>query len=123
VISWFQKFAHKWVNLYRYAEMLSHINPRACMYILSDHGFDCEAPGVERERWFNVPFKREPINPAALAAWEAAEPDAALQYPPRNRYIAETFDIKVGGCTSCIQLMTHISESAVNLEKIFTVIA
>mmetsp|Transcript_29866 Transcript_29866/g.74068 ORF Transcript_29866/g.74068 Transcript_29866/m.74068 type:complete len:953 (+) Transcript_29866:90-2948(+) len=76
--------------------LLSHVAPRTCLYILSDHGFDVEAPGVECERWFKVPFKREPLDAATLAAWEAAEPEAALQYPPRNHYIAEKFEIKGG---------------------------
>ena len=76
--------------------MLSHITPRACMYALSDHGFDVDAPGVERERWFNVPFTREPLDPALLAEWESVAPDPALEYPPRNQYIAEAFDIKGG---------------------------
>lgn len=78
------------------SEVLSHITPRACVYVLSDHGFDADAPGVERERWFNVPFTRETVDPAKLAAWESAEPDTALSYPPRNEYIAERFDIKGG---------------------------
>ena len=78
------------------SEVLQYITPRTCLYILSDHGFDTEAPGVETEKWFNVPFKREPVDPTTLAAWEGGEPDSALQYPPRNQYIAENFDIKGG---------------------------
>ena len=86
------------------SEVLSHITPRACVYVLSDHGFDADAPGVERERWFNVPFTRETVDPAKLAAWESAEPDAALSYPPRNEYIAERFDIKGGSAArGCAQ--------------------
>jgi hypothetical protein len=110
--------------------LLSHITPRACMYILSDHGrvlqvdpsltpadpglsspgfsacslnmmkcfqtclqfklapihhgFDTKGAGVERERWFNVPFKREPVEKAAVAAWEAAAAGPGRYCSPRH---------------------------------------
>ena len=67
------------------SEVLSHITPRACVYVLSDHGFDVDAPGMEREPWFKVPFTRETVDPAKIAAWgESAEPYASLSYPPRT---------------------------------------
>ena len=81
------------------AELLDFIAPSACLYVLSDHGFDVNQPGVERERWFNVPFKRAEVCAESLRRWETSEPDAELRYPPRNEYIAENFDIKGGSAS------------------------
>ena len=75
------------------------ITPRKCVYIVSDHAFDCDAPGVEREKWFDAPFSRSAVEEKKLAEWESNEPDAALRYPPRNVYIAERFELKAGSET------------------------
>lgn len=72
------------------------ITPRKCVYIVSDHGFDCEAKNVEREKWFNAPFTRASLDEQKLIQWETVELSSSLQYPPRNEYIAEEFAIKSG---------------------------
>ena len=76
--------------------VLDAIVPSKCLYIVSNSEFDAEQPGVERERWFNVPLVRSSVDAAKIALWEAADPDPALTYPPRNVFIAESFDIKGG---------------------------
>ena len=76
--------------------VLDAIVPSKCLYIVSNSEFDAEQPGVERERWFNVPLVRTSVDAAKIASWEAADPDPALTYPPRNVFIAESFDIKGG---------------------------
>ena len=76
--------------------VLDAIVPSKCLYIVSNSEFDAEQPGVERERWFNVPLVRSSVDAAKIASWEAADPDPALTYPPRNVFIAESFDIKGG---------------------------
>ena len=76
--------------------VLESIVPSKCMYIVSSNDFDAEAPGVEKERWFNVPLLKTPVDPAKISAWESANPDPALVYPPRNQFIASSFDIKGG---------------------------
>jgi nardilysin len=76
--------------------VLESIVPSKCLYIVSSNDFDAEAPGVEKERWFNVPLLRTPVDPAKISAWESANPDPALVYPPRNQFIASSFDIKGG---------------------------
>ena len=75
------------------------ITPRKCVYIVSDHAFDCDAPGVGAEKWFDAPFSRSAVEEKKLAEWESNEPDAALRYPPRNVYIAERFELKAGSET------------------------
>ena len=76
--------------------VLDAIVPSKCLYIVSNSEFDAEQQGVERERWFNVPLVRTPVDASKIASWEAADPDPALTYPPRNVFIAESFDIKGG---------------------------
>ena len=76
--------------------VLESIVPSKCLYIISSNDFDAEAPGVEKERWFNVPLLKTPVDPAKISAWESANPDPALVYPPRNQFIASSFDIKGG---------------------------
>jgi nardilysin len=89
------------------------ITPRKCVYIVSDHAFDCDAPGVEREKWFDAPFSRSAVPEKKLAEWESNEPDAALRYPPRNVYIAERFEIKAG---SAMRLETAKKAGVVPLD-------
>ena len=72
------------------------ITPRKCVYVVSDHAFDADAPGVEREKWFDAPFARSAVPEKKLTEWESNEPASELRYPPRNVYIAERFDIKNG---------------------------
>ena len=79
--------------------VMACIAPRKCVYVVSDHDFECDAPGVEREKWFNAPFRRVKVDESRLTEWETNDPDPALQYPPRNAYIAETFEIKAGSKT------------------------
>ena len=80
------------------------------MYVVSDHDFDADAPTVEREKWFNAPFTKSSVDEQKLAAWETSEPDVALQYPPKNVYIAEKFDIKAG---SSLRLAEAIASGSV----------
>ena len=76
--------------------VLDSIVPSKCLYIVSNSEFDAEQPGVERERWFNVPLVRTSVDAAKIASWETADPNPELTYPPRNVFIAESFDIKGG---------------------------
>ena len=91
-------------------EILACISPRKCVYVVSDHDFDADAPTVEREKWFNAPFTKSSVDEQKLAAWETSEPDVALQYPPKNVYIAEKFDIKAG---SSLRLAEAIASGSV----------
>ena len=42
--------------------VLDAIVPSKCLYIVSNSEFDAEQQGVERERWFNVPLVRTPVD-------------------------------------------------------------
>ena len=79
------------------ADVLATVVPSKCVFVVSDSAFDPDAPGTERERWFDVPFRRESIDPERLKRWETCEPDKALSYPPRNAFIAERFELASGG--------------------------
>ncbi|MEE4299687.1 MAG: insulinase family protein [Pseudomonadales bacterium] len=68
------------------------------------------APDLETdrvERWFDVPYAVEPLDPAVLARWQQPEGDPAVTLPAPNPFVPETLELLADGAAVPERLATE----------------